>query len=107
MLSAFGVTSAQRSTAPPDVPTIAESGLKNYICTTWYGVWAPARTPAAIVNRVNQAIQKVSGQADVRTSLQNAGIEPEGSTPAQFGDLVRADLAKWSKLIRDAGIKAQ
>jgi tripartite-type tricarboxylate transporter receptor subunit TctC len=106
-LRALGVTSAQRSPALPEVPTIGEAGLNGYVYTTWYGIWAPARTPVAIVNRLNQMIQKVSGQADVRASLQNAGIEPEGSTPAQFGDLVRSDLAKWTKIIRDAGIKAQ
>ena len=106
-LRALGVTSGQRSPALPDVPTIGEAGLTGYVYTTWYGIWAPARTPAAVVNRLNQAIQKVSGQADVRASLQNAGIEPEGSTPAQFGEVVRSDLAKWTRIIRDAGIKGQ
>ena len=106
-LRALGVTSAQRSPALPDVPTIVESGLKDYVYTTWYAIWAPARTPAPVVNRLNQAIQKASGLSDVRASLQNAGIEPEGSTPAQFGELVRSDLAKWTRIIRDAGIKGQ
>jgi tripartite-type tricarboxylate transporter receptor subunit TctC len=106
-LRALGVTSAQRLSALPGVPTIAEGGLKNYVYTTWYGIWAPAKTPTAIVDRLNQAIQKSLAQADVRANLQNAGIEPEGSTPAQFGDLVRSDLAKWTKVIHDAGIKAQ
>ena len=106
-LRALGVTSAQRSPALPDVPTIVESGLKDYVYTTWYAIWAPARTPAPVVNRLNQAIQKASGLSEVRASLQNAGIEPEGSTPAQFGELVRSDLAKWTRIIRDAGIKGQ
>jgi tripartite-type tricarboxylate transporter receptor subunit TctC len=106
-LRALGVTSAQRLSALPDVPTIEEAGLPSYVYTTWYGIWGPAKTPTAVVNRLNQAIQKIVGQPDVRTSLQNAGIEPESTTPAQFADLVRNDLAKWSRIIREAGIKAQ
>ena len=69
-LRALGVTSAQRSPTLPDVPTIAESGLKDYDYTTWYALWAPAKTPSAVVNRLNQAIQKASGLSDVRASLQ-------------------------------------
>jgi tripartite-type tricarboxylate transporter receptor subunit TctC len=106
-LRALGMTSAQRLPALPDVPTIAETGLKDYVYTTWYAVWAPAKTPAAIVNRLNQAIQKVSALPDVRAGLQNAGIEPEGSTPAQLDERVRSELAKWANIIRAAGIKAQ
>jgi tripartite-type tricarboxylate transporter receptor subunit TctC len=106
-LRALGVTGAQRMTQLPDVPTIAESGLKDYVYTTWYAMWAPARTPPAVVNRLNQAIHKVSAAPDVRAGLQNAGIEPGASTPAQLAERVRSDLAKWSRIIRDAGIKGQ
>ncbi len=106
-LRALGMTSAQRLPQLPDVPTIAESGLKDYVYTTWYAMWAPARTPPAVVSRLNQAIHKVAAAPDVRGSLQNAGIEPGGSTPAQLGERVQADLAKWGRIIRDAGIKGQ
>ena len=106
-LRALGITSAQRLPMLADVPTIAEAGLKDYAYTTWYAVWAPAKTPPAIVNRLNQAVRKISAAADVRASMQNSGIEPDPSTPAQLDERVRAELAKWSKIIRDAGIKAQ
>jgi tripartite-type tricarboxylate transporter receptor subunit TctC len=90
-----------------DVPTLAEAGLKDYAYTTWYALWAPAKTPSAVVNRLNQAVQRVSSQAEVRTSMQSSGVEPDPSTPAQLDARVRAELAKWNKIIRDAGIKAQ
>jgi len=104
-LRALGVTGPQRMTQIPGVPTISESGLKDYVYTTWYAMWAPAKTPPAVINRLNQAIQKVVALPDVRASLQNSGIEPSASTPAQLDERVRADLAKWSAIIRDAGIK--
>ena len=106
-LRALGITSAQRLPMLAEVPTIAEAGLKDYSYTTWYALWAPAKTPPAIVNRLNQAVRKISAAADVRASMQNSGIEPDPSTPAQLDERVRAELAKWSKIIRDAGIKAQ
>ncbi len=106
-LRALGITSAQRLPMLADVPTIAEAGVKDYAYTTWYALWAPAKTPPAIVNRLNQAVQKVSALPDVRTSLQNSGIAPDPSTPAQLDERVRSELAKWNKIIREAGIKAQ
>jgi tripartite-type tricarboxylate transporter receptor subunit TctC len=106
-LRALGVTSAQRLPMLGDVPTIAEAGLKGYAYTTWYALWAPAKTPTALVNRLNQAVHRVSSQSDVRTSMQSSGVEPDPSTPAQLDARVRAELAKWNKIIRDAGIKAQ
>ncbi len=104
-LRALGVTSAERLSLLPDVPTLAQAGLKGYAYTTWYALWAPAKTPPAIVTRLNQAVQKVAGQADIRSSLQSSGVEPDPSTPAQLDAHVRAELAKWTKIIRDAGIK--
>ena len=106
-LRALGVTGGQRMTQLPDVPTIAESGLKEYVYTTWYAMWAPAKTPPAVVNRLNQAIHKVVAMPDVRANLQNSGIEPGASPPAQLDERVRTDLAKWGRIIRDAGIKGQ
>lgn len=105
-LRALGITSAERLSLLPDVPTLAQAGLKGYAYSTWYALWAPAKTPAAIVSRLNQAVQKAAAQPDVRSSLQNSGVEPEPSTPAQLDAHVRAELAKWSKIIREAGIKS-
>ncbi len=106
-LRALGVTGPQRITQIPAVPTIAESGLRDYVYTTWYAMWAPARTPQAIVSRLHQAVQKVVALPEVRSSLQNSGIEPAASTPAHLDERVRADLAKWGRIIRDAAIKGQ
>ena len=106
-LRALGLTSAQRLPMLGDVPTIAEAGLKDYAYTTWYALWAPAKTPQAVVNRLNQAVQKVSALPDVKSGLQNSGIEPDPTTPAQLDERVRAELAKWTKIIRAAGIKTQ
>ena len=106
-LRPLGVTSAQRLALLPDVPTIAEAGLKDYAYTTWYALWAPAKTPAAIVTRLNQAVQKVSAQPDVRSQLQTSGVDPDPSTPAQLDERVRSELSKWNKIIREAGIKPQ
>jgi tripartite-type tricarboxylate transporter receptor subunit TctC len=106
-LRVLGVTGAERLAMLSDVPTIAEAGLKGYAYTTWYALWAPAKTPAAIVTRLNQALQITSTHAETRTALQSSGVEPEPSTPAQLDERVRSELAKWNKVIRDAGIKAQ
>jgi len=106
-LRALGITSAQRLPMLADVPTIAEAGVKNYAYTTWYALWAPAKTPPAIVDRLSQAVRKVSGLSDVRASLQGSGVEPDPSTPAKLDEHVKAELTKWSRIIREAGIKAQ
>jgi tripartite-type tricarboxylate transporter receptor subunit TctC len=106
-LRALGVTSAERLPMLGEVPTISEAGLKAYAYTTWYALWAPAKTPAAIVNRLNQAVHKVASQAELRTSMQSSGVEPDPSTPAQLDARVRAELAKWNKIIHEAGIKPQ
>ena len=106
-LRALGVTGAERMSQLPGVPTISESGLKEYVYTTWYALWAPAKTAPAVITRLNQAVHKAVALPDARASLQNSGIEPAASTPAQLDERVRADLVKWGRIIRDAGIKGQ
>ena len=104
-LRALAVTTAQPSPLVPGLPTIAATGLPGYELAGMTGIFAPAKTPAAIVNRLNQEIMRLLRMADVKERFLNAGVEPVGNLPEEFGAIVRADIAKWGKVIRDAGIK--
>ena len=105
-LRALGVTGAQRVAAFPDVPTIAAAGLPGYEAVLYLGFLAPAKTPATLINRLNQDILRVLAKTDVKEKLLNAGLETVASTPAQFASTIQADIARWSKVIKEAGIKA-
>ena len=106
-LRALAVSSAKRSQAVPNLPTIAESGVPGYDYVTWYGTLVPAQTPAAIVSRLNASVQKALSNKDVREKLGAQGVEVEGSTPDAFGKLVKSDVEKWRKIIDTAKIKAE
>ena len=88
-LRPLAVTSAKRSSSLPDVPTVAESGFKDFDVSTWYGVFAPAGTPAAVVTTVNAEINKLLATADMKAAIQAQGAEPEAMSPAQLGTLLR------------------
>jgi tripartite-type tricarboxylate transporter receptor subunit TctC len=103
-LHALAVSTAQRSGLLPDVPTVAESGLPGYAAEGWFAVLAPARTPAAIVKRLNGELNRALQLPDVKASLAADGAEPDGGTPEQLALSIREGSAKWSKLIRDLGI---
>jgi tripartite-type tricarboxylate transporter receptor subunit TctC len=103
---ALGVGSPKRSALVPDVPTIAESGVKGYDAYSWAGVFAPAGTPKEIVAKVNADIVKALSDAEVRKRLLEAGAEAAPGTPDQFGAFVKAEIAKWAKVVQDANIKA-
>ncbi|MGH8617236.1 MAG: Bug family tripartite tricarboxylate transporter substrate binding protein [Burkholderiales bacterium] len=105
-LRALAVTSAKRSAQVPDLPTIAESGVPGYDASGWFGVLAPAATPAEIVTRLNAAIVKGISTPDSRAKLATLGGDVVGSTPAEYATFLREDLAKWSKLIKTIGLKA-
>jgi len=104
-LRALGVTTAKRAAATPDVPTIAEAGVPGFVVTGWYGLLAPAGTPAPIVSRLHADLVKVLGTAEVQEKLGSYGLEVATSTPAQFGEFLKAEIAKYSKVVRDAGVK--
>lgn len=106
-LRALGVTSRQRSTVVPDVPTIAESGLAGYEATTWYGMLAPARTPAPIVTRLHTGLLEVLKLSDVREKLLAQGLETVGNKPDEFAAIIANELVKWSKVVAAAGVKAE
>lgn len=105
-LRALAVTSARRSSATPDLPTLAESGLKDFEITSWFGFFVPASTPAAVVDKLHLETAKVLRQAGVVERLGREGAEPVGNTPAEFNTYVRAEYAKFGKLIKDKDIKS-
>ncbi len=100
-------TAAQRSRVLPDVPTVAEAGYPGFEASGWLGLMFPAKTPAAIVERMYKESVAVMNMPEVRDQLQNAGIDPAPSSPDAFRKYVQAEGVKWAKLIKDAGIKMQ
>jgi tripartite-type tricarboxylate transporter receptor subunit TctC len=106
-LRALGVTSSRRSPAAPDLPTIAESGVPGYDHGAWNAMLAPAGTPRAIVQKLNQEVRAVLALADVRERLLAEGAEPLSSTPEEFGSIMRAEMVKWAKVIKQTGMKAE
>jgi tripartite-type tricarboxylate transporter receptor subunit TctC len=106
-LKAVAVTSEKRSSVMPDLPTVAESGLAGYQTGTWYGVLAPTGTSADVIARLNQETIKVIGLPDVKERFLTQGLEPAGSTPAQFAAYLRSELDKWAKVIKAGAIKVE
>ena len=103
-LRALGVTTARRSKAAPDVPTIAESGVPGFEVENWQGIVAPAKTPRAIIERLNREMVKVLAQPAMIEVFGTQGLDPVGNTPAQFDKLIRAEIEKWTRLVKAAGI---
>jgi tripartite-type tricarboxylate transporter receptor subunit TctC len=101
----IAVTSAKRSVAIPQVPTIAESGLPGFEVVGWYGVLAPARTPHPIVARLHNEFVKILQTQDIRDRLLSEGAEPVGNTPAEFTAFIKTDIGRWAKVIKAAGAK--
>lgn len=106
-LRALAVSGAKRSQSAPKIPTIAESGVPGYEFVSWNGVHVPAGTPKAIVDRIHAELVKVVGMPDVRERMFGLGMEVAGSTPAELGALVNSDIAKWGKVIKEAGVKVE
>ncbi|MGE5526907.1 MAG: tripartite tricarboxylate transporter substrate binding protein [Rhodospirillaceae bacterium] len=104
---ALAVTSLQRSSALPDLPTLDESGLKGYEAVAWTGVNAPAGTPAAVVEKIASAMGAVIRSADFRERLKADGSDPVGSSPEQYGRFVRSEIDKWRKVVAYANVKAE
>jgi len=101
----IAVSSAKRSVAIPQVPTIAESGLPGFEVVGWYGVLAPARTPHPIVARLHNEFIKILQTQDIRDRLLSEGAEPVGNTPAEFTAFIKTDIGRWAKVIKAAGAK--
>jgi tripartite-type tricarboxylate transporter receptor subunit TctC len=105
-LKALAVSGLKRSSFLPDVATVDESGVKGFNVTTWDGFVAPAATPQAVIARLNGETVKVLRTAEVRDAVRNMGYEPTGTTPEEFAQFLRAETVLWSKVIKDANIRA-
>jgi len=105
-LKALAVTSANRLKAMPDVPTMAQAGFKDFVVEQWQAAYAPAGTPGPVVQRLNQEILRILKDAEVVAMADKLGVTLVGSTPAQLADTQKNDLAKWGRVIKEAGIKA-
>lgn len=105
-LRMLGVTSAERAQLAPDFPTVAEAaGLPGYEAVVWYGLLAPAGTPPAIVNRLNGEVARLLQLRDVREPMVVQGFDPYHHTPAAFAQLIKSDVQKWGKIVRETGAK--
>ena len=106
-LKALAVTGPQRTEIAPDLPTIAASGLPGYEAVSVYGLFAPAKTPSALVQRIYQESVKVLRQADTKERFFNAGVETVGASPDDFTAYIKTDIVRWDKVIREAGIREE
>lgn len=104
-LRALAVTTRNRIAPFPDLPTIAEAGVPGYEISTWYGIWAPARTPPAIIARLQQAVATAARSPETRARFDALGAEPVADSPEDYARFVRAEYDRWGKLVRDARIK--
>jgi tripartite-type tricarboxylate transporter receptor subunit TctC len=106
-LRALAVSTAKRSVSAPDVPTVAESGYPGFEYSNWNALFAPAKTPPAIVRTVNAAIVKVLSEPDIAQKLSSQGADPAPGSPEDLARYMRADHERWTKVIRTAGIKPE
>ncbi len=106
-LRGLAVTTLNRSSAFPELPTISESGLSGFDASTWGGILAPAGTPKDIVAKLNGAINDALKLDDVRTRLTSAGIEIQSGTPERFGDVIKSEVDKWGRVVKEAGIQPE
>ena len=104
-LKVLAVTSAKRSTQLPDVPTVTEAGIPDFDVSAWNGLVAPARTPDEVVAKVYADVAKIAQTKEFVEAMQKAGLETDLMTPAEFRAFIAAELAKWSKLVKDSGAK--
>jgi tripartite-type tricarboxylate transporter receptor subunit TctC len=105
-LKALAVTSLEPSPQFPNLPTVASSGVPGFEAVQMSGMWAPAKTPDAIIKRLNQEVVRVLNQPEVKQKLFSTGGEAGGGTPDEFATRITSDIARWSKVIKDAGIRA-
>ena len=106
-LRALAVSSGKRFSAVPELPTVAESGVPGFDVSSWYGLLAPAKTPPAIVSKMNADAVKVLCEPEIRKRLEGLGLEVVGSTPDEFGAFIKGEMAKWGPVIKAANIIAQ
>jgi len=106
-LRALAVTAPKRSPAEPNIPTISEAGIPGFAVLDWQGLFTTAKTPPAIVNKLNAEVVRIMKLPDVVDKLAVAGVEIQTDTPKEWGDFVKSEIAKWSKVVKEAGIKVE
>ena len=104
-LRPVAVTGSRRALAAPELPTIAESGLPGYEVIQWYGVLAPAATPDEVIDKLNREINAILSLPEIRMRTLSSGAEPAGGTPQQFATMLKTEITKWAKVIKDMGIR--
>lgn len=105
-LRALGVTSARRSPAAPEIPTLAEQGLAGFEAVSWFALFAPAGTPKPVVDKLQAEVKRVLELPEVANKLAESGLEPVGSTPAELAAYQRAEILKWAKVVKQSGARA-
>jgi tripartite-type tricarboxylate transporter receptor subunit TctC len=106
-VKALAISSPSRSPLVPDLPTVSESGLPGFQSVVWFGLLGPAGTPKAVVDRMNAEMNKSLGLPDIQARFAQLGFEPAGGSPADFAATMQRDAQKWSKVIKDAGVKPE
>jgi len=104
---ALAVSTAKRSPAAPEIPTMAEAGVPGYVTVAWFGLLAPAKTPREIINKLSAETARILKTPEVHARLSDLGAEPVGSTPGEFDAHIKAEIVKWAKVIKDANVELQ
>ena len=106
-LKALGVGGAKRASAAPDLPTVAEAGVPGFAFDSWNGVHVPVRTPGQIIAKLNTELAKAISLPEVQKRMLDLGLEPAGGTPGEFAAFVKADIARWASVVKDAGVRTE
>jgi tripartite-type tricarboxylate transporter receptor subunit TctC len=104
---ALAVSTAKRSPAAPEIPTMAEAGVPGYVTVAWFGLLAPAQTPRDIINKLSVETARILKMPDVYARLSDLGAEPVGSSATEFDAHIKAEIVKWAKVIKDANVELQ
>jgi tripartite-type tricarboxylate transporter receptor subunit TctC len=106
-LRALAITSATRSAMVPDVPTVSEAGVPGYEVGVWFGIVAPAGTPPAILAKLNAELNRMLTMPDVKQKFADQGVEPVGGPPGRFAEHLKVQIEKWTKVVKDSGVKVE